>query len=145
MWRQLNWKKSLLVIWKIFWLFMNTYTAGHKFSPLKREKLTQPIQMELSKKQKAFSQNFSCNLEMYRRFWTLSEKRWPSLLMYLGNYEFPKTLLDKCQKCSISEDISTSNMVNEIKQCWNLNSPILPYLLSTVKAIKFEKVSLSER
>ena len=47
---------------------MNTYTAGHKFSLLKREKLTQPIQMELSKKQKAFSQNFSCNLEMYRRF-----------------------------------------------------------------------------
>ena len=47
---------------------MNTYTAGHKFSPLKREKLTQPIQMELSKKQKAFSENFSCNLEMYRRF-----------------------------------------------------------------------------
>ena len=54
MWRQLNWKKSVLVICKIFWLFANGFTAGHKFSLLNREKLKQPIQMELSKKQKAF-------------------------------------------------------------------------------------------
>ena len=40
--------------------------------------------------------------------------------MYFGNYGFRKTLLDKCLKSRVSEDSSTSNMVNGIKQCWNL-------------------------
>ena len=34
------------------------FVAGHKFSLLNRDKLTQPIQMQLSKKQKAFSNVF---------------------------------------------------------------------------------------
>ena len=56
--RQLSWKKSFLIICKILRLFVNTLTAGHKFSLLNRDKLTQPIQMQLSKKQKAFSNVF---------------------------------------------------------------------------------------
>ena len=40
-------------------LFVNRLAAGHKFSLLNRDKLRQPIQMQLSKKQKAFSQYFS--------------------------------------------------------------------------------------
>ena len=57
-WYESNWvsKKCLLVICKIFWLFVNTLTTGHKFSLLNRDKLTQPIQMQLSKKQNAFSE-----------------------------------------------------------------------------------------
>ena len=35
---------------------MHTLPAGHKFSLLNKEKLTQPIQMQLSEKQKTFSQ-----------------------------------------------------------------------------------------
>ena len=42
---------------------MNTLTAGHKFSPLNRDKLTQPTEMILSKKEKAFSQTFPAILE----------------------------------------------------------------------------------
>ena len=42
---------------------MNTLTAGNKFSLLNRDKLTQPIQMQFSKKQKAFSQLFSAVLK----------------------------------------------------------------------------------
>ena len=41
--------------------------------------------------------------------------------MYFLNYGFRKTLLDKCLKCRVSEDPSTSNMVNRIKQCINVN------------------------
>ena len=41
--------------------------------------------------------------------------------MYFLNYGFRKTLLDKCLKSCVSEDPSTSNMVNGIKQCRNLN------------------------
>ena len=38
--------------------------------------------------------------------------------MYLRKYELQKKFLDKCVKSRVSEDPSTSNMVNGIKQCW---------------------------
>ena len=34
-----------------------------------------------------------------------------------GNYGFRKALLDKCLKSRVSEDPSTSNIANGIKQC----------------------------
>ena len=43
MWRQLRWKKSLLVIYKILRLFVNTLTADDKHYLLNRDNLTQPI------------------------------------------------------------------------------------------------------
>ena len=45
-----SWKKSLLVICKIFGLFVNTLTANCKDSLFNRDNLRQPIQMQLSKK-----------------------------------------------------------------------------------------------
>ena len=41
--------------------------------------------------------------------------------MYLRKYEFQKTSLDKCLKSRVSEELSTSNMVNGIKQGWYMN------------------------
>ena len=41
--------------------------------------------------------------------------------MYFRNYGFRKTLLDKCPKGRISENLSTINVVNGIKLCENLN------------------------
>ena len=41
--------------------------------------------------------------------------------MFFRNYGFQKILLDKCLKSDVSEDPSTSNMVNGIRQCWYLN------------------------
>ena len=59
LWRQLSYKKSLLVICKISRLFPNTLSADGKYSLLNRDSLTQPIQMQLSRKQKTFSEFFS--------------------------------------------------------------------------------------
>ena len=56
--RQLNCKKSLLVICKILRLFVNTFSAVDKYSLPNREYLTQPIQMQLSQKQKTFPRFF---------------------------------------------------------------------------------------
>ena len=56
---QLSWKKSLLAIWKILGLFVNTLTADNKESLVNRDNLTQPIQIQLSQKQKTISQLFS--------------------------------------------------------------------------------------
>ena len=49
-----SWKKSLVVISKILGLFLNTLSADDKYSLLKRENSMQPIQMQLSNKQKVF-------------------------------------------------------------------------------------------
>ena len=53
--RKLTCKKSLLVICKISRRFPNTPNANGKYSLVNRDNLTQPIQMQLSKKQTAFS------------------------------------------------------------------------------------------
>ena len=41
--------------------------------------------------------------------------------MYSWAYGLRKMWLDKCLKSPVSEDPSTSNMVNGAKHCWNLN------------------------
>ena len=55
LWMQLSCKKSLLVTCKISRLFPNTLSADGKYSLLNRDNLTQSIQMQLSRKQKTFS------------------------------------------------------------------------------------------
>ena len=52
----MHWKKSLLVIHKILRLFLHTLAFNDKQYLLNRDNLAQPIQLELSKKQKTFSE-----------------------------------------------------------------------------------------
>ena len=73
LWRQLTFKKFLLVICKISRLFPNTLSADGKYSLLNRDSLTQPIQNELSQKPKTFSEYFyaffksSLNFEYFKK------------------------------------------------------------------------------
>ena len=58
-------QKSLLVIWKIVRLFVNTLTGDEKYSLLNRDNLAEAaIQILLSEKQKAFLQLFFCIFEI---------------------------------------------------------------------------------
>ena len=59
---------SLLVIWEILGLFVNTLTADGKYSLCNRENLPQPIQMQLSKKQRTFSELFASFLKSTSNF-----------------------------------------------------------------------------
>ena len=68
LWRQFTCKKFLLVICKISRLFPNTLSADGKYSLLNRHNLTQPIQMQLSRKQKTFSGFFSAFLKSSLNF-----------------------------------------------------------------------------
>ena len=77
-WRQLTFKKSLLVIWKISRLFPNTLSADGKYSLLKRDNLTEPIQMQVSRKQKTFSQFFAAFLKSILNFEHFQKKGWLS-------------------------------------------------------------------
>ena len=54
--RKVSWKKSLLLTWQILGLLVNTFAADEKYPVLNRDNLTIPIQMQLSEKQKTFSQ-----------------------------------------------------------------------------------------
>ena len=50
---------QILAICKILGLFVDTLTADDNYSLLNNDNLAQPIQIQLSKKQKYFSQFFS--------------------------------------------------------------------------------------
>ena len=52
------WKKSLLVIFYPLGLFVKTLTVDDKYSLGNSEKLQEPIQMQLSKSLKTFSQHY---------------------------------------------------------------------------------------
>ena len=67
---QFSWNKSLLVTYKVSGLFVNTLTADGKCSFLNRDILMQPIQMQLSKKQKTFLKTFLYIFEIYKKIRT---------------------------------------------------------------------------
>ena len=82
--RQLCYKKFLLVICKISRLLINKVSAHGKYSVFNRDNLTQPYRMQLSRKQKPFSQFFveflksSLNFQYFlkiddRHCWCISE------------------------------------------------------------------------
>ena len=118
----MTWKKSLLVLCKILRRFGNTLTADDKYYLLNRHNLREPIQILVSQKEKSvFFSIFLCISEIYIKFSTFSKKRWPSYKMYFGKYGLRKKWLDKFLKTHVSEDPSTSNMVNVAKQIYNLD------------------------
>ena len=64
-----------LVIHIMLRLFVNTLTVNDKHYLLNWDNLVQPIQMQLSQKQKTFSQFFFCIFKIFIKFQTFSEKR----------------------------------------------------------------------
>ena len=82
------------MICKILGLFVNILTGNVKYSLLNIDNLTQPVQMQLTKKKE-------------------------TLVQY---YVLRKAWLCKCLKVLFSEDLLTSNMLNGAKHCLNLHS-----------------------
>ena len=56
------------MIYKILKPFVNTFTVDHKYSLINRDTLMQPVQMQLSRKQKTFSEFFSAFLKFILNF-----------------------------------------------------------------------------
>ena len=109
--RQLIWKKFLLLKCQILGLLVKTLAADEKYPAPNKDNLTIPNQMQLSQKKKFF-------FNFWVDFWNLD-----SILNILGQkttliafvfpkLRTPKTWLDKCLKSPVSQDPSTSNMVN---------------------------------
>ena len=84
---QFSWKKSLLKIFKILRLFVNTLSADDKYSLLNRDNLTEQFHILSSQKQKDFLGGiFFCIFEISIKFWRFSKKKWTSYLMYSRYY-----------------------------------------------------------
>ena len=76
---------SMLVLWKILKLFLNTLPDDDKYCLLYRDNLTQPIKILLSQKQQTFSEFFSAflksslNFEHFQKNMTLIADVFPQL------------------------------------------------------------------
>ena len=97
-------KASLLLTWKILGLLVNTLAAEEKYPVLNRDNLTKPILMQLSAKQKTFSEFFVA----------FSKSIW--------NCEHIETKNDPYRFC-ISEITHCENMVRSMSKKSRLKGP----------------------
>ena len=70
----MHWKKSLLLIHKILRPFLETSAVNDKHYLLNRDNFAQRIQMQLSQKQKTFSEFFFAFLKSILNFKHLPKK-----------------------------------------------------------------------
>ena len=91
-------------------------TSDDKHYLLNTDNLTQPIQMQLSQREKFFLNFFFTFLKSILNFGNIPKKDEPH-----SGCISEITWLGKCLKGRVSEDRSTGNMVNGSKYCCNLN------------------------
>ena len=70
----MTWKVSLLLISEILGLFVNILTNDGRYFLRNKEDSPQPIQMQISKKQKQFSEFFATFLKSTSRFQFFEKK-----------------------------------------------------------------------
>ena len=124
--------ESHLLLEAIFYLllglFVNTLTADDKYSFLNCDNLTQPIQMQLSQKQKTFSQFFSA---FSKSKWNFEhfEKKITLIAYVFRKLKTAKEVVRQMSKKSVSEDPSKSTMLNGPKQCRGLHGSTFAILI----------------
>ena len=70
----MHWEKSPLMVHKILSVFVNTLTVDDKHYLLNRDNITQRIQMQLTQKQKTFSEFLFAFLKSIINFKHLQKK-----------------------------------------------------------------------
>ena len=145
LWRQLSWKKYLLVISKFLRLFVKILTADDKYSLLNRDNIRQPVQIQLTQKQKNKFRICFCLFEIYLISWTFSNKyqchRW-FISEIKGSENRAKI---KSLKGPLSEDPWTINILRVTKHCWNLNGSTFNIFIDHCEGNWVGKISLSDR
>ena len=137
----MHWKKSLLVIHKILRLFVNTLTVDEKHHLLNRGNLTEPIQIQLSQKQKFSSLFFFAFLKVILNFKHLPKENGPNRWCISGNTDSEKQGEINVQKALFQRTRrdTTWQMYRTAVAIW-MRAP-LQYLLITIKVVALEKVS----
>ena len=111
---------SFIVMSEILGLFVNTLTPDYKHSLRNSDNFLQPIQMQLSQKQKPFSDFFPQFLKSKSNVEDFSKKRWPTWLMYFRSYVLRRMRLDKYLRSSVSKHLSIANMLKDPERCGNM-------------------------
>ena len=136
-------KKLSLIDMPILGLFANRLAANGEYSVPNSYKLTIPIQMQLSQKQKGLSHLFAeflnsrLNFKHFERKMTLRDSVFSKL-------RTPKTWLERCLRSPVSEDSSKSNMGNWPKYCWNMHHSTFFIFIDDCQTIELKKVALIE-
>ena len=113
-------EKSRLLTCQILGLLVNTLPTDEKYPVFNRDNLTVPIQIQLSQKPKTFSEFFLAFFKSRLIFEYFRKKR-DSQGFRISELRSLKTGLHKSLKSPFSENLSTRNMVNVPKHCWNLH------------------------
>ena len=88
--RKLSWKKSLLLTCQILGLVVNTLAPDEKYLVLHRDNFTIPIYMQLSMKQKTFSECFASLSKSTWNFEPFEKRDDPHSFLYFRNYRLRK-------------------------------------------------------
>ena len=128
----MHWKKSLLVIHKFLRLFVNTLTVDDKHYLLNRDNLTQPIQMQVSQKQKTFSQFFFHFANLYEIL-NICQQKMTLIPNVFAEIPAPKNIVrlsKHCLKSRVSKDPSTDEIANGSKDCCNINESMFTIFIN---------------
>ena len=110
--------------------FVNPFTADNRYSLLNRSNLLHHFKMHLSRKRKIFSIFylfiiffFFLHFLILDSILNIFKKKMTLIADVILNWRKLNwnTWLDKCLKSPLSEDLLTSNMVNEPKHCSKLD------------------------
>ena len=105
--------------------FLTQWLPIKRILLLNKDNLTIPIQMQLSQKQKLFSEFFATFLKSTINFKYFEKRIWSLSILYFPNYGLRKRGEINVLKIPVSEDPSRSNMVNVPKHCSNLHHSTL--------------------
>ena len=125
----MSWKKSLLVIFKLLRLLLNILTFNDKYFLSFRDNFRQPIQLQLSKKQKIFSRFFV-------RFWNLSsnlnnfKKKINLIADIFPKWRNPKYVVNQMSNKSPFIPPFGKQHVTGTKHCWNPKGTTFTIFLS---------------
>ena len=135
---------SLLVICEILGHFVNSLTAGDKYTLRNNENLLQPIQMILSRKEKTFSEFFPPQMKFYIKILNFLKKM--TLIAYISpNLQTAKDLVRRMSKKPPFRTPFDSQHLKgpqaHVKSAWQHFYQISPSLWSK---LTLENVSLSD-
>ena len=136
-----SWKMSLLFTCQTLGLLVKILAADEKYPVLNRDNLMRPIQMQLSQKQKTFSELLAEFLK-YRLSFRYFERKYDLHRFCISRITASGNVIREMLKKSSSEVLLRSNMVKVPKHCWNLHHSTFTNLVITSKSTELEKVSV---
>ena len=98
-------------------LFPNTLSANSRYSLHNRDNLTESIEMQLSRKQKTFSEFFSAFLKASLNFNIFKEKKMTLIADIFPKLRTTKSLVRSILKKPVPRDPSERKMANATKHC----------------------------